>query len=40
MSGLIEIAIKNKNQIKYYELSSSLAITIMRLPSLMNLKKE
>tara|TARA_Y100001960_G_C14782465_1_gene887894 strand:- start:2233 stop:2934 length:702 start_codon:yes stop_codon:yes gene_type:complete len=34
MSHLIEIAIKNKNQIKHYELSSSLAMTIMRLPSL------
>lgn len=34
MSGLIEITIKNKNKIKHYELSSSLAMTIMRLPSL------
>jgi hypothetical protein len=36
MSGLIEITIKNKNKIKHYELSSSLAMTIMRLPSLWN----
>jgi hypothetical protein len=34
MSDLIEIAIKNKNKIKHYELSSSLAMTIMKLPSL------